>query len=275
MATLHGATYGWITPALAYALSFLGSLLGLAATARARSESRAGRRARWLVLAAWAIGGTGIWVMHFMAMIGFSVDDSAIRFDLPITVASWLIAVLVVGVGLFVVGYGKPSVPKVLLGGLFAGLGVAAMHYTGMYAMHVAGKMYYDKTPVYLSIAIAVVAATVALWFTLIVRKPAWIVAAAGVMGVAVTGMHYTGMAALSVRLAPAVQVAGIDSLTLLIPILVFVLLVVIALAYAVLATPSDQDVAAQNSFSERMRKAPEPAVQAPPTSSFVPRVRR
>jgi NO-binding membrane sensor protein with MHYT domain len=277
VAALDNATYGWVTPVLAYALSFLGSLLGLAATARARSERRPGRRARWLVLAAWAIGGTGIWVMHFMAMIGFSVEDSSVRFDLPITIASWLTAVVVVGIGLFAVGYGRPSLPKVLFGGVFTGLGVAGMHYTGMRAMHVSGDISYDRTPVYLSIAVAVVAATAALWFTVIVRSPGWIVVAAGIMGVAVTGMHYTGMAAVRVHLDPVPgPVTGIDALSLLIPILVFVLLVVGALAYAVLATPSDQDLAAQTRFSERMLAVPQPREpQAPPTSAFVPRARR
>ncbi len=68
-------SYGWLTPGLAYFLSVLGSLLGLVCTVRARAMIDNARRARWLVLAAWAIGGTGIWVMHFMAMIGFSVPD--------------------------------------------------------------------------------------------------------------------------------------------------------------------------------------------------------
>jgi NO-binding membrane sensor protein with MHYT domain len=79
-------------------LSVLGSLLGLICTVRARAMPHARRRARWLLLAPWAIGGTGIWVMHFMAMIGFSVPEAGPRsaYDLAYTIASWLIAIVVV-----------------------------------------------------------------------------------------------------------------------------------------------------------------------------------
>ncbi len=243
MAHIHHFAYGWVTPVLAYLLSYLGCLLGLVATARGRAARAPGTRARWLVLAAWAIGGTGIWVMHFMAMIGFSVDGSAVGYDITVTVASWLTAVVVVGIGLFLVGFGSPSIWKVLAGGLFTGVGVAAMHYSGMSALRLNGTVSYDRTRVALSVLIAVVAATVALWFTLIIRRPQWIALAAVIMAVAVTGMHYTGMSAMRVRLTTTGHdVTGVNSLAFLVPILIFVLLVVIALFYALLATPADAD---------------------------------
>src|SRR4051794_41495730 len=126
---VHQFEYGWVTPVLAYLMSVVGSLLGLTATVRARAALTSALRARWLVLAAFAIGGTGIWTMHFLAMIGFAVDGTAVRFDVATTVASWLTAVIVVGVGLFIVGFGRPSSLKVLAAGLLTGAGVAAMHY--------------------------------------------------------------------------------------------------------------------------------------------------
>ncbi len=237
MATVHHFAYGWVTPALAYLLSYLGSLSGLAATARARRTAGTGRRARWLILAGWAIGGTGIWAMHFMAMIGFTVDGTNVRFDIPITIASWLTAVVVVGIGVFVVGYGKPSVPRIAVAGVFTGVGVAGMHYAGMSAMRLNGSLSYDHTRVVLSVVIAVVAATVALWFTVAVRRPVWIAASASIMGVAVVGMHYTGMSAVSVHLHPATTaLSGVNALDFLIPMLIFVLLVVFTLLGAVLA---------------------------------------
>jgi NO-binding membrane sensor protein with MHYT domain len=270
MAVLHHFTYGVVTPILAYALSVLGSLLGLVATAHAQSTTR--HRARWLVLAAWAIGGTGIWTMHFMAMIGFSVAGSAVRYDIAITVASWLIAVVVVGVGLFVVGMGRPSPVKVLLGGPLTGVGVAAMHYTGMDAMRVDGHLHYDRTRVIASVVIAVVAATAALWFTVRVRRPAAIAVSALIMGVAVCGMHFTGMSALRIQLDQQTSpLAGTEPMTFLVPILVFVILVVVALAYALLAAPARTD----REFADRLRAratAPRPLaepVTVPPTSAF------
>lgn len=90
MASAHQFAYGWVTPVRAYLLSFVGSVLGLVATVRARSAPTMALRARWLVLAAFSIGGTGIWTMHFLAMIGFSVDGTPVRFDVPVTVARWI-----------------------------------------------------------------------------------------------------------------------------------------------------------------------------------------
>src|SRR5262245_58032949 len=197
-AHLQHFSAGWLTPVLAYALSVLGSLLGLTCTVRARDSARRGR-AGWLILAAWAIGGTGIWVMHFMAMIGFAVPGVPIRYDVSITVASWLTAVAVVAVGLFVVGYGRPNMLKILVAGVVTGVGVAAVHYTGMDAMRLAATVGYQRSIVIASVVIAVVAATAALWFTVTVRRPGAITLAALIMGVAVSGMHYTGMAALRI----------------------------------------------------------------------------
>src|SRR5215467_7968960 len=163
MAHVNQYSYGWLTPTLAYLFSYLGCLLSLKATARARMLPPGPGRVRWLVIAAWAIGGTGIWVMHFIAMIGYSVAGAQIKFNLAITVASWITAVIVVGIGLFIVGYGRPSLIKVVFGGLFMGVGVAAMHYTGMSAMQIDGTEYWSTKLVALSVVIAVVAATVAL----------------------------------------------------------------------------------------------------------------
>jgi NO-binding membrane sensor protein with MHYT domain len=272
MGSLHQFTYGAITPVLAYALSFTGSLLGLIATSRARTSTSREQRARWLVLAAWAIGGTGIWVMHFMAMIGFSISGAAIRYDIKTTVASWLTAVIVVGAGLFTVGYGRPSLTKLLVGGPLTGLGVAAMHYTGMDAMRVSGSVGYDRNLVLASVVIAVVAATVALWFTIVVHKPAAIIVAAAIMGVAVCGMHYTGMYAMRVHLHETpTQPTGVDPMVFLVPILVFVIMVAIALSYAMLAAPSQRDREFQEHLRARLLTDRPAADPVPATSSFIP----
>jgi len=229
-------TYGWLTPGLSYTLSVLGSLLGLVCTVRARAMTDNKRRARWLILAAWGIGGTGIWVMHFMAMIGFTVPGQTLRYDIPITVASWITAIVVVGIGLFIVGFGRPSVLKILTAGVFMGVGVAAMHYTGMGAMRLAGIQRYDTTIVALSVAIAVVASTVALWFTVTLQKGGAITIAALIMGVAVNGMHFTGMYALRVIVQETNKpVDGITAITFIAPIALFVVAVAVTLFYALL----------------------------------------
>ena len=92
MLTVHNFSYGLLTPALAYLMSFLGSFLGLRCTSRARASTGA-TRMRWLLVAAVSIGITGIWVMHFIAMLGFTIPGETIRYNVPITLLSMLIAV--------------------------------------------------------------------------------------------------------------------------------------------------------------------------------------
>jgi NO-binding membrane sensor protein with MHYT domain len=270
---VHHFTYGWITPGFAYAMSFLGSLLGLVSTARARAATDQRRRAWLLVLAAWAIGGTGIWVMHFMAMIGFSVTGSPLRYDVPVTVASFVIAVVCVGLGLFIVGFGRPTVLKVLVGGPITGVSVAFMHYTGMAAMRMAsGDFEYDRTLVIASYVIAVVAATVALWFTVVVRGLPFTIAAAAVMGVAVCGMHYTGMYAMRVHVNDtAHDVQGVNVNWFVAPIVLFIIVVVIALASAFMAVPSARDQQREDEIMRSTRAGGRPAAATParPANGF------
>jgi NO-binding membrane sensor protein with MHYT domain len=267
VAEIDHFTYGVVTPLLAYAMSVLGSLLGLICTVQARAARSTRRRAWFLLLAAWAIGGTGIWVMHFIAMIGFGVPGSDIRYDVPVTTASAIIAISVVAVGLATAGFGRPHPLKIILGGTFAGLGVASMHYTGMAAMRIEGTVTYDDLLVAASVGIAVMAATVALWFTVTVRRVTAIIASALVMGVAVTGMHYTGMLAMTVHLHDTgPPLTGSTPFGLLLPIVLLVLFVVMGLLYAVLAAPTDEDRAGAAYLDARLAGRPQP-VSAPPAA--------
>ncbi|WP_405010751.1 MHYT domain-containing protein [Kitasatospora sp. NBC_01539] len=202
MGTLHHLSFGWPTPALSYLLACVGAALGLRCTLRALGATGPARR-NWLLTAAAAIG-SGIWTMHFVAMFGFTVEGTELRYDVPLTVLSLLVAVLVVGLGVFAVGYGRHRGRSLLAGGLTTGIGVAAMHYIGMAAVRLHGAIGYAPATVALSVAIGVGAATAALWAAVTIRS---VVAAAGaalVMGVAVSCMHYTGMAAVHVHLDPA-----------------------------------------------------------------------
>ncbi|MFB7907860.1 MHYT domain-containing protein [Kitasatospora sp. NPDC056076] len=200
MGEIHHADHGWVTPAVSYFVACLGAFVALR-SARWALVSTGRSRAVWLLFASTSLGA-GIWSMHFIAMLGFSVTGAEITYQPGLTVLSLLVAVAVVGIGLFTVGYwrGHP-VLSLLVGGLTTGLGVAAMHYLGMAAMVLPGRLGYDHVTVGLSIGIAVFAATAALWAALNIRGTLAVLAAAPVMGVAVCAMHYTGMAALSVRL--------------------------------------------------------------------------
>ncbi len=142
--------------------------------------------------------------MHFIAMFGFTVDGTELRYDVPLTLLSLLVAVLVVGVGVFVVGYGRRRGRALLLGGLITGVGVAAMHYLGMAAVRIHGAIGYSPGTVALSVLIAVGAATAALWAAVTIRNLFAAAAASLVMGIAVSCMHYVGMAAVHVHMHPA-----------------------------------------------------------------------
>ncbi len=244
-----------INPVLAYVMSFLGSLLGLVFTARSR-ESLGGSRARWLMLAAISIGSTGIWLMHFMAMLGFDVPDAVVRYDVGITALSLGIAVLIVAFGLFTVGFGRPSGPKIIFGGTFTGVGVAAMHYTGMAAIRVNGQITYDTARVGLSVLIAVVAAIVALWFAVVIRGASATVSAALIMAVAVCSMHYTAMSAVRIELhEPNGPVLGASPTALLVPIFVLASVVISTLAYSTVGISIHRETArAEASLAYRRR---------------------
>ncbi|PZG11309.1 hypothetical protein C1J01_35025 [Nonomuraea aridisoli] len=235
-------TYGLLTPVLAYVMSCIGSMLGLRLTAQAHA-SRGGARVRWLLGAAVSIGGTGIWVMHFIAMMGFQVDGTQIKYDVWLTAGSAIVAIVVVGTGLLLVSYGRGRLPSLLGGGLLTGLGVASMHYLGMYAMNMSAHVSYDRLLVGASVGIAVVAATVALWFTLRVKKTVWITAASLVMGAAVAGMHYTGMYAMHVTVHPEpAEVGGADALDFLVPLMTVISLITLTMLLMVILSPSEEE---------------------------------
>ncbi|GAB4584937.1 MHYT domain-containing protein [Nocardia sp. IFM 10818] len=260
MLEIHHFSYGWLTPVLAYIMSVTGSLLGLRCTARARAgEGRKG----WLIAAAIAIGGTGIWVMHFIAMLGFSIRGANIRYNIPITLLSALIAIGVVWIGLSIVASARWRGWELIAGGAVTGLGVGAMHYSGMYAMKTDVVVHYDAGIVAVSLLIAVVAATAALWFTLHINGIFATIGAALIMGVAVCGMHYTGMASMSAHEADhAVDVpAGAGAMQLLAPLMISVSMVTMILLIHVGLTEVDE--ASRMTEVQRPAQKPDPGGHA------------
>ena len=84
------------------------------------------------------MGGAAVWSMHFIAMIACRLPV-AVTYDPALTLASLLVAVGVTGIGLYVVGSAPTKRRRLLVGGGVMGIGIAAMHYTGMAAMRFAG----------------------------------------------------------------------------------------------------------------------------------------
>ncbi|MFJ4846736.1 MHYT domain-containing protein [Streptomyces sp. NPDC088733] len=221
---------------LAYLMAAVGSGLGLACAARFHARGLA-RGWSWLAAGALTLG-SGIWGMHFIAMLGFAVDGVEFRYDVPLTIVSLLVAIVIVGLGMFVAGV-RRSWSGLLTGGVGAGIGVAAMHYMGMQALLFPGQVAYTTSLVVLSVVIAVVAATAALWFTLRVKGTWATVGAALVMAVAISGMHYTGMAAVNVHNVSGVHTdTGVTGLVLVAPLIIGLGLELMLITFAVLMSP-------------------------------------
>ena len=251
--TVHNFSYGILNPGLAYVMSCLGAFLGLRCITRARAHTGTAK-AGWLIVASVAVGATGIWVMHFIAMLGFTIPDQQIGYNIPVTLISMLVAVLVVGIGLFIVGYTDGGMVPLLAGGVIIGIGVATMHYVGMAAMTMPDTVRYNNGLVAVSVLIAIVAGTAALWAGLRVRGIGSTVAASLVMGVAVTGMHYTGMAAMRVYPGGGAMTGGESAESFLLPLLLGVSVITFLMTLVIALSPSEDEIREDASLRERLR---------------------
>lgn len=166
----------------------------------------------WLFCGSLAMGG-GIWSVHFVGMLAFSLPIH-LGYDLPLTLLSLIIAIAISGAALWIMRFSLLNNYLTAAGALFMGMGIAAMHYTGLAANQMSPPIDYDPALVILSICIAILAACLALHiaFRLQYKSSIGVVLtklfSAVVLGGAISGMHYTGMAAA--HFAPhSVSLAG------------------------------------------------------------------
>ena len=148
----------------------------------------------WLVAAALTMGG-GIWSMHFVAMLAFMLPVP-VSYDVGLTVLSLVLAILGTSGSFYVISRPGAWRPRLFLSGVFMAFGILSMHYTGMAAMRGPVELSYEPLWVALSVIVAIGAATAALWLAFGTKDPGQKLAAAIVMGLAISGMHYTGMRA-------------------------------------------------------------------------------
>jgi signal transduction histidine kinase/CheY-like chemotaxis protein len=165
------------------------------------SESRGRAMLAWIVGGAIAMG-SGIWAMHFVGMLAFRLPIP-IAFDLALTLASLLLPIAASGLVLWQVSRAELGWKRLGVSAVLMGIGINAMHYTGMAAMRMEPGIIYDPLLFALSVAIAIAASGLALWIAFHLRHNVphvWLprIGAAVVMGAAIVGMHYTGMAAAS-----------------------------------------------------------------------------
>jgi NO-binding membrane sensor protein with MHYT domain len=184
------------TIALSYVISFFGSLLALLC---ARKMLRRDGTLDFSMLAcgAVALGGIGIWSMHFIGMVAYKLPVG-ITYEVPLTALSLVAAIVISGIALYLAGGKRFTRGGWLAGSLLAGIGVCVMHYMGMFAMNMRATMNFDPAIVAGSVAIAIGAAAAALWLAFNLTELLHQFVAAAVMGVAVCTMHYVGMTAAS-----------------------------------------------------------------------------
>ena len=213
-----------------------------------RVSSTSGRSALlWLIGGSFAMG-FGIWSMHFIGMLAFRLPIE-LGYDVPLTLVSLLIAIVSSALALYLVCQETLPWGRLVSGGLLMGLGIACMHYTGMEAMLMTPRIIYVPWIFVLSIVIAILASIAALWLAFRLRKDSkratfTRMGASLVMGCAIVGMHYTGMAASKFPLNSFCSAAnsGIDTKWLAILVIIVSLSVfAIALIISMLDVRTDR----------------------------------
>jgi len=247
-------SYNYYLVALSVVISTLASYTALDLAGRV-TAARGRVRLAWLAGGACAMG-MGIWSMHYIGMLAFRLPIT-VFYDWPTVAASLLCAIFASGVALFVVSRPRMGLTLAGLGSATMGIGIAAMHYTGMAAMRLRAECSYSPILVTVSVVLAVVISLVALWLSFTLRdghsRPWKKRVSAVLMGAAIPVMHYTGMAAAGFHasdvtpdLSHAVNISslGVASIT----IVVFFILGVTLLTSVVDRRFSEQAMALESS---------------------------
>jgi NO-binding membrane sensor protein with MHYT domain len=224
--------------ALSVVIAILGGYTGFGLAARIRGTPDVSHR----VLLAGAAGflAIGIWTMHFVGMLAAPLPSGTVYLVLP-TIVSFLICALVVGVSLFFVSVGEPSLLRVVSSAVLLGLGIVSMHYVGMHGLSGGFAMEHEAAMVVLSVLIAIAAAYGGLRAFLARRGGVQLILSATAFGIAVSGMHYTAMAGM--QFVPASegahhQIEGLAASPQILSLVVALLCFVIAAGFLLSLVP-------------------------------------
>ncbi|MDQ1902260.1 MHYT domain-containing protein [Paracoccus sp. WLY502] len=242
---------------LALLIAVVASYTALDLAGRFGAAATRSARAVWLAGAAFSLGG-GIWSMHFVAMLAYSMPGMQPSYDLGLTTLSFFLAVGATGVGFSIVGHVRQRALALLLSGPLMGFGIAAMHYTGMAALQIPMSVSYDPAWVAISLLISITAATAALWLAFMNTGQVEKFIAAVVMGAAISGMHFSGMHAAVFSPLPGGESIGMHSvnhegLAAGISAITFVIL-----SLALIAATLDRRMAQQSRREAELLKASE-----------------
>ena len=193
-------TYGLGLLLLSYAVASLASYSALTLAQRLRASPNRFQKKLIRGAGAFALGG-GIWSMHFIGMLAYHMR-MAVNYNVPLTLISLLFAILTSYGVMRMVGGARLSGAQIFASAILLGAGISGMHYLGMASMEMDATLRYVPLLFFLSVAIAMAASAAALWLSFYLarltnkRRTACRALAAMVMGIAICGMHYTGMAA-------------------------------------------------------------------------------
>jgi diguanylate cyclase len=260
--------------ALSVAIAILGGYTGFALAARVRSAAGVSRRA--LLAGAAAFLAVGIWTMHFVGMLAAPIPADTVYLVLP-TMISFLICALVVGISLFFVSIGEPSLLRVVSSAVLLGLGIVSMHYVGIHALSGNFAIVHDGKMVALSILVAIVTAYGGLRAFLAPADGVRLIASAVAFGLAVSGMHYTatyGMHFVPLSAASQHHMAGrLAASPQILSIVVAVLCFVIAAGFllSLVPDPRRQSVSAQ--AEQAITPAMSAVAEAAPVAPTAPRL--
>jgi PAS domain S-box-containing protein len=189
-------THDWVLVAMSVLIATVASYTALDLAGRVRASIGQARHI-WLVTAAIAMGG-GIWAMHFVAMLAYGMPGMAVSYDVALTLLSLIVPIVGTGISFAVMNRSEAAIGTLAAAGPIMGLGVVAMHYIGMAAMRMPATLHYDLRWVAVSVLFAIGAATIALFLATRNNDIRQRSGAAAVMGVAIAGMHFSGMRAAS-----------------------------------------------------------------------------
>ncbi len=197
---LYAGSYDPMLVALSVVIAIFASYAALLVSQHVAATTTAISRRLWIAVGGLCLG-LGIWAMHFVGMLAFSLPCTT-SYDPGITLFSTIPGILAGTLAISIISRREFTYLRLAMGGVLLGTGIGAMHYSGMAAMHLNGLIRYDAKLFLLSITVAITLAMLALWikFRLQSWQARWntavMIASAVVMGLAVSGMHYTAMAA-------------------------------------------------------------------------------
>src|SRR3984893_15540624 len=231
---------------LSIVMAIQGAYVGLSLAVQLADA--AGLRRRLLLAGATASFAVAIWTMHFVGMLAVRLPFQVDYLVFP-TLLSFLVCTIVVGAAVYATSSGPLTLLRLTLSACLMGGGIFTMHYIGMNALDASTYMVHDRIYVASSMGIAIAASGLALWLATGRGGRLPLILSAIAFGIAVSGMHYTAMAGLTL-LPFASAPAGAPALsTDLLAIIVSVVAFCVSGIFLLLLMP-DTTRAAANAFA-------------------------